>query len=619
MTLKSLRIIAAGLAALFLAGCSGGPKANDQRPADSPLVRSDIGLSNPRGEKLETPEHLAASAAIHLPRDAGVITTRVAKILAERLQEYSEVNAVAPRSADLQIYLEIRPGIGTEGFQISGGPQEGIRIVGNDERGLLYGVGKFLHTSTYRSHGFVPSRWRGLSVPELPVRGMYLATHFHNYYEEAPIEDVKRYVEDLSLWGVNSYLVWFGIDAYNGLEDPKAQAMVARLRALLKTAKDLGLNASLGCVANDGYANSPANLRADSSVGHNGYHADMVLFKRLPNLGTELCPSQPGVPELELSYCEEKFAAFKDVGLDYWFIWPYDNGGCSCPNCAPWGVNGFLRMAELEARAYRRAFPKGKVIIGTWYFDRFIDGEWKGITDKFNSRKPDWVDYIMTGDYGGNVPEYPLIHGSPGGLPMLNFPEISMYLHYPWGGYGSNPLPKYLQSQWNVTKTKLSGGFPYSEGIYEDVNKVMVAQLYWSPDEPTEQTLRDYISFYFSPSVVDEVSRAMGILERTLPRARKDEDGVTKFILTNPDGASEAFRLVEQSDARLPDHARTAWRWRVVYLRALIDSELVRCNFKVSGKCMEAFQELTTIYHEEHGSELMAPPRNVSGVLSSGQ
>jgi len=40
-------------------------------------------------------------------------------------------------------------------------------------------------------------------------------------------------------------------------------------------------------------------------------------------------------------------------------------------------------MAELEARAYRRAFPKGKVILSLWYFDKWIDGEWAGITDKF--------------------------------------------------------------------------------------------------------------------------------------------------------------------------------------------------------------------------------------------
>jgi hypothetical protein len=576
--------------------------------------------ANPAPEERQTPERLVAPVNIHLPHRAGVLTKGVAEILTKRLREYCEVNVVNWRKADLQIYLKIKPGLGLEGFRISDGPRGGISIIGNDERGLLYGAGQFLHTCTHDKHGFIPSQWRGLSVPKQPVRGMYLATHFGNFYEEAPIEEVKRYVEDLSLWGINSYLVWFNLDAYNGIEDAKAQAKLARLRALLQTVKDLGLNASLGCVANEGYANSPVNLRADSSVGHDGYHTSQtgrVLFTQVPNLGYELCPGKPGVPEMEVSYCEEKFAAFKSIGLDYWVIWPYDNGGCTSPDCAPWGANGYLRMAELEARAYQRAFPQGKVILSTWYFDRFIDGEWAGITDKFNQHKPDWVDYILTDDYGGNIPQYPLTHGSPGGLALLNFPEISMYLHFPWGGYGANPLPQYLQKQWNASKTKMSGGFPYSEGIYEDVNKVMVAQLYWNPDKPAEEGLRDYIAFYFSADVAGEVSRAMDILERNLERVREDKGGVTRFILKNTVGAEEAYRLIKQADAKLPDRVRSSWRWRIVYLRALIDSELAKREFRASDNCVAAFQELTTIYHEEQGSEAVAPPRNVSGVVSS--
>jgi len=284
------------------------------------------------------------------------------------------VRVISSGRADLNIYLGVKAGIGSEGYKLSDGPRGGISITGNDERGLLYGAGKFLHTSTYSRQGMTPSSWRGISLPGKPVRGMYFATHFHNYYEEAPIEEVTRYVEDMSLWGVNSFLVWFGIEAYNGINDPSGQVMLARLRALLKTGKDLGLNASLGCVANDGYKNSPAELRADSSFGHDGYHAGFM--PNLPNLGTELCPSKPGVPELEVSYCQEKFAAFRGIGLDYWFFAAYDNGGCTCSRCGPWGINGYLRMAEMEARAYRRAFPQGKVILSTWYFDRFIDGEW---------------------------------------------------------------------------------------------------------------------------------------------------------------------------------------------------------------------------------------------------
>ena len=554
----------------------------------------------------------ATSVRIHLPKSPNGLTRRVAGILAARIQECSGARAGVAGKAALHVYLDIKPGIGREGFEISGGPRGSIRIIGNDERGLLYGAGKFLHTSTFSSRGFTPSPWRGVSVPKLPVRGMYLATHFRNYYEEAPVEEVKRYVEDLSLWGVNSYLVWFGIDAYNGMDDPKAQAMLARLRALLRTVKDLGLNASLGCVANDGYKNSPVELRADSTVGHDGY---VKIPDRLYNLGPELCPSKPGVPELEVKYCEEKFAAFKTIGLDYWFIAPYDNGGCTCSNCAPWGINGYLRMAELEARAYRRAFPKGEVILSLWYFDKWIDGEWAGITARFNQRKPDWVDYVMVDDYGGKFPQYPLAHGSPGGLPMLNFPEISMYAHAPWGGFGANPLPKYLQSLWDATKTRLSGGFPYSEGIYEDVNKVMVAQLYWDPDRPADQTLREYIAFNFSPEVVDPVARAMDILERTLARRRQDAAGATRFVMKDTDGAEEAFRLVAEADATLPARVRASWRWRVVYLRALIDSELVRHQFRVSRKCMGAFQELTLIYHEQKANPAMRPPKNVAGIV----
>ena len=65
-------------------------------------------------------------------------------------------------------------------------------------------------------------------MPKMPVRGMYLATHFHNYYQVAPVAEVTRYIEDLSLWGVNNYLVWFGMEEFNGMNDPKAQAMIAR-------------------------------------------------------------------------------------------------------------------------------------------------------------------------------------------------------------------------------------------------------------------------------------------------------------------------------------------------------------------------------------------------------
>ena len=176
---------------------------------------------------------------------------------------------------------------------------------------------------------YAPSAWRGISIPKKPVRGIYFATHFHNYYHEAPIEEVKQYVEDLSLWGVNTVSVWYDMHHFNGIDDPQAQAMLARLRALLQTAKDLGLHTCTMAVANEGYANSPPALRADDgTINHAGYHTRHGT--RIYNLGPELCPNKAGAMDLILKWNEEKFRAFKDVGLDYYVIWPYDNGGCTC-------------------------------------------------------------------------------------------------------------------------------------------------------------------------------------------------------------------------------------------------------------------------------------------------
>ncbi len=539
------------------------------------------------------------------------VSENIERIFTRQISQRCPLTVIFTGEAPLTVELALEAGIGSEGFSITDQGPRTLRITGNDRLGLLYGVGKFLHTSGYSAAGLTPSAWRGVSIPKKPLRGIYLATHFHNYYHEAPIEEIKQYVEDISLWGVNTLAVWFDMHHFSGIDDPQAQAMLTRLKALLQTAKNLGLSTAITGPVNEGYNTTRTTaLRADdSTTNHAGYHIDHG--PRIYNLGPELCPNKPGAMDVLLKWYEEKFLAFKDIGLDYYIIWPYDNGGCTCPKCSVWGVNGLLTAAEPVAKTYRRFFPNGKIILSTWYFDRWGTGEWEGITKKFNGKRPDWVDYILADNYGGVFPEYPLVHGSPGGLPMINFPEISMYLHSPWGGYGANPAPAYLQSLWNKTKDKLSGGFPYSEGIYEDINKAICAQFYWNPDRSAVEILREYIAFNFSPAVVDPVGRAIAILEKNIERQREDKDGVTRFVMKNTAGAEEAFRLISQADAQLPDQERKSWRWRVVYLRALIDAELAGRKFRVSDRCEAAFRELERLYHSERGYDTIRPPVNI--------
>jgi hypothetical protein len=523
------------------------------------------------------------SVRLVLPPQPSPVLQNIGRVFVRQIESRCDAKVVSKGDAPLTVELMIEPGIGEEGYKIADGPNGTIRIIGNDARGVLYGVGKFLHTSVFGSQGFSPSAWRGTSVPKMPHRLMYLASHFQNYYQVAPIEDVTRYVEDLSLWGVNGLVVWFGMEEFNGINDPKAQAMLVRLRALLKTAKDLGLSTGIGGVGNDGYRNTPSELRAT-----------MVPF----NQGVELCPNKPGVVELELQFCQEKFEAFKSVGLDYWFIVPYDNGGCGCEKCAPWGINGFLKVAEPEARAFRRAYPKGKVVMSTWYFDhpQIFSGEWAGLTAKFKAKKPDWVDCIMADNFEA-YPRYPLDNGVPGGLPLLNFPDISMYGQNPWGGYGANPHPGRLQQRWDETKKHLSGGMPYSEGVYEDLNKVICAQFYWDRDHSAMQTVKEYAAFEFSPEVAEDVATVVEIFEKNHQRDQVGESAVN------------AYQLVEQADAKLTPQARSAWRWRLFCIRAAIDQEIYR-NSLGQGRdkvFRQACDELTKISRAENVWSVLRP------------
>ena len=54
---------------------------------------------------------------------------------------------------------------------------------------------------------------------------MYFASHFHNFYHDAPVEAVERYVGELALWGINALMVWYDMHHFTGIDDPAAQAM----------------------------------------------------------------------------------------------------------------------------------------------------------------------------------------------------------------------------------------------------------------------------------------------------------------------------------------------------------------------------------------------------------
>ena len=88
---------------------------------------------------------MAASVRIeHLSHSGTSLREKTIEILARTIGERCGIPVTRAGDGELGIQLVVEPGIGREGFRIESADGGAVRIVGNDERGLLYGVGKLL-------------------------------------------------------------------------------------------------------------------------------------------------------------------------------------------------------------------------------------------------------------------------------------------------------------------------------------------------------------------------------------------------------------------------------------------------------------------------------------------
>jgi len=527
----------------------------------------------------------------HVKTDHSPLVMRTLEILQRELGERHGVRLdERPGAADL--ILDIQGGIGREGFRVERAGSR-TRIIGDDERGLLYGAGRFLRD---------PNR-TGESVPQKPVRGLYAATHFLNWYHVASENEIARYIEELALWGINHLCVVFPIINLNGWDDPETDAFFRRLKTWRRFCRHVGIRFGILCCPNQDFKQPRIEFQAVPNRDE---------FRRKGNHGNNICPSKPGAMDYLLGIQEELFNRLRETPPDFFGFWPYDEGGCGCDHCFPWGANGYPRICRLLAGRLRELFPGIKLILSTWVFDTPPAGEWAGLRRALE-KEGNWVDYILA-DAHEEFPRYPLDTGIPGDLPLLNFPEISMWGLGPWGGFGANPLPNRFQSLWDQVRDKVDGGFPYSEGLFEDMNKVIVAQLYWNPRRSAEDIVREYTAYEFSGADTEAVLEMVRNIEA---------NHVAVATGRQPDLhlAERAWLIARETDARLSKRSRESWRWRIVYLRALLDRERYNAALPQGWPpkqswadllaenrvAQSAFRELVKWYHSKEHDDGLCP------------
>jgi len=443
-----------------------------------------------------------------------------------------------------------------------------------------------------------------LSAEPRPVRGVYFATHFGNWYEKASEQELADYLRELKYWDCNAISVWFDMHDFTGMDDPNAASRVKLIKTIFRLCAENGIRREFEMLANEGFKDSPKALRADWQGGKNGYK-----YSPAGHYHVEICPSKPGGMEQILADRRSVYEAFADTPPDFVEAGPYDQGGCTCSNCAPWGANGFLRCSERIAALTRRMFPKAEFGLSTWRFDAFgpelheLDGLW---AQRESVRT--WASRVRCEQgHLGWYAAHPV-------LPFLPMTEISMYRMLPWGGFGANPMPTML-GKLVREHPEMVGTMPYSEGIYEDLNKVVGLALLSGRAQTAREAVGLYAERYFGAGTGEAVAEAAELMEANMNHNALVVQGEHKYSFyslapvdpgkpwrlevetkgLDAQRAARAAELLHGAETKMSAATKKSWRWRLLVLRAEIDDALAK------GASVESlaakFEELAEIYH----------------------
>ena len=459
-----------------------------------------------------------------------------------------------------EIKFLVDQSVPAEGFCLEENGKNGIIIKGADFLALMYGSGQLLHKSTYTSDGFVPTSWRGLSVPQSRKRMIFFAQHFHNWYQRCTAEEIREHIEDLTLWGINGVVSVFSCLNLTGWDDPGLSELVALFHKTLGAARELGLKIGIE-YSNVDFMIPRPDIRADKKY----------LLSQTGNL---ICPST----EKGFAYYQqmlEKILDYTDVlgGLDFITLWSYDEGGCCCDKCWPWGGRGFYNMAHRISKYIRGRYPHIEIWLATWYLGRRPEQaeEWPMLYQRLqeDAAKGDtWVDYLLLetrDDYPAVF--YPAEHGQPTEhTKLLTFPDVSMTGITPWGGFGAICTPRLMRRQEQPFARHCDGGYLYTEGIFDDINKVYNLNLYWDRNRTDREILTDYCNYEYEGIKPDDFIQLIGYIESghlcTNRFDRRPAD------LADCDGAWELAQKMNESASQ---RTEKYWRWRILYIRAYLD------------------------------------------------
>ncbi len=418
-----------------------------------------------------------------------------------------------------------------EGFHIrtvdTGRGAPAVLVIGNDARGVLFGVGRFLRTLRMRpGQATLPDRLNLTSAPKYPLRGHQLGYRPKtNSYDAWDLPQWERYIRELALFGTNA------IELIPPRSDDDADSPHFPRPPLAMMAGMSGICADYGLDVWIWYPAMDADYSDPKTVEH-AIQEWAEVFKKLPRIDAVFVPG--GDP------------------------------GHTRPQY-------LMALLEKQAANLRRYHPTAQMWVSPQSFSR----EWLDEFLALVKAEPAWLGGIV---YGPQVrislPE--LRKAVPSKYPIRDYPDIthSLRCQYPvpdWdvayalteGREVINPRPRDESTIFHAFAENTIGFITYSEGCNDDVNKIVWSALGWDPDADILDVLRDYARILAGLPDRDADGFAQGLFAL--------EQNWRGPLLTNGsvNTTLQQFRTLER---RVPPRVLANWRFQQALYRAYYDA-----------------------------------------------
>ncbi|HEY2934197.1 MAG TPA: hypothetical protein VGK99_20850 [Acidobacteriota bacterium] len=398
-------------------------------------------------------------------------------------------------------------------------------VLGNDPRGMLFGVGRLLRTlSMNRGKITIPNNLQLTTSPYHPMRGHQLGYRPKtNSYDGWTVAVWEQYIRDLAVFGTNA------VELIPPRSDDAADSPHFPL--------------------------PPMEMMVEMSRLLDQYGLDVWIW--YPAMDEDY--SDPKTVEFALREWGDVFK--KLPRIDAVFV-PGGDPGKTRPKI-------LMALLEKQTHVLHRYHPKAQMWVSPQGFSRQWMDEFCAILDS----QPAWLTGIVYGPQT-RLTLAQLRARVPQRYPIRHYPDIthSRQCQYPVQDWDAafavteareviNPRPLAQARIFQLTRKDTVGFIAYSEGCNDDVNKIIWSSLGWDPDASVPGILRDYSRYFIGDGYSDSFTQGLLALE-------KNWQGP---VLTN-EAIYSTLRQFQAMERAASPQDLSNWRFQQTLYRAYYDA-----------------------------------------------